>query len=218
MRRAFAILLGLTLASAAYGFALGSAHSWLYAQRNLIKFPLLIVGTGSVCSLAYFVVARFLGVPVAFAHVQGLAFRLFHGASILLASLAPATFFIGRVLANTDDAQLGEYGLFLGWNVALVAIAGSLALAHQSRALLQSSIASITKLQRRAVVTAWLGLSLAVGGQGAFWLRPFFGLPASRGNVPPFALGAEPDVRGATNFYEAMWQILTSPPLPDSWR
>ena len=35
--------------------------------------------------------------------------------------------------------------------------------------------------------------------------------------TPPFALGAEPDVRGATDFYEVVIQVLTEPPLPRSW-
>ena len=41
----------------------------------------------------------------------------------------------------------------------------------------------------------WIGAALSV-----------FGLPASRGGSPPLYLGATPDVRGATNFYEAVWQ------------
>jgi len=205
----------LTVASACYGFALGSAHCWLYATRNLLKFPMLLLGTGLVCCLAYFVTARFLGARLPFGRIQELVLDLFAGASTLLASLALPVLFVGRVLASRDDGRLGEYGFFLGWNVILVASAGALALVRQARAVLSEAKVSA---RRAAVVTlTWLALSLFAGGQLAFWLRPFFGLPASRGVDPPFALGSAPDVRGATNFYEAVWQIVTNPPLPAPW-
>ena len=48
-------------------------------------------------------------------------------------------------------------------------------------------------------------------------MRPFFGYPASRGYDSPFLLGAQPDVRGATNFYEAVLQVYTVPRLPARW-
>ena len=38
--------------------------------------------------------------------------------------------------------------------------------------------------------------------------------PPTRGAHPPFFLGAAPDLRGATNFYEAVMQTLSKPPLP----
>ncbi len=206
----------LVAASSCYGFALGSAHSWLYAQRNLIKFPLLILGTGLVCSLAYFVTARFLGVELAFKKIQRLVLELFRDASVLLVSLSPATFFVARALAATDDSKLGEYGMFLGLNLGLVALCSILALAQQAQRLLAEAKISIARSS--TVILVWLLLSLMIGGQGAFWLRPFFGLPATRGQESPFAQGSTPDVRGATNFYEAVWQIIEAPPLPREWR
>ena len=48
----------------------------------------------------------------------------------------------------------------------------------------------------------------------AFYLRPFFGLPASRGGDPPFCVGNEPDVRGATNVFEVPLQFATQPRVP----
>jgi hypothetical protein len=55
---------------------------------------------------------------------------------------------------------------------------------------------------------------LGVGGQAAFFMRPFFGFPATRGNTPPFFVGAKPDLRGATNSYEAVWPTIRRPRLP----
>jgi hypothetical protein len=208
-------LASLIAASAVYGFTVGSAHCLLYASRNLIKFPLLILSTAIVCSLAYFVMARFLTPELSFRHVQGLVITLFRDLSILLVSLSPVNYFIAQILVHTDDSRLGEYSFFLGMNVVFVAICGTLALVRQARSML----AAFPVSQRRvaAIISSWLLLTLLVGGQAAFYLRPFFGLPVSRGVTPPFALGAEPDVRGATNFYEAMIQIFTEPPLPRSW-
>ena len=208
-------LLLLILGTAVYGFSLGSAHSWLYAQRNLIKLPLLILGTGLVCGAGYRVVAAFIGANLKGRDVADLVLTLFQDLGILLASLSPPTFFYGRVLVATDDSRLGEYGLFLGLNVGFVAICGILALLRQSHLLFES--AGIGRARSRVLVIAWLAMTLFVGGQGAFYLRPIFGLPASRGNSPPFALGSAPDVRGATNFYEAVWQVFEKPDLPTEW-
>ena len=205
----------LVLTSAAYGYALGTAHSQIYATRNLVKFPLLILTTAAVCLLAYGVLARFLGLRLGLRPVLGLALDTFRDLSVLLASLTPPALFLALVLRHTDDQRLGEYSLFLGLNGLFVAVAGGLALMVRGRSLLR---AGTTRGPRAALLLAgWLALTLAVGGQVAFYLRPFFGLPASRGNVPPFALGSTPDVRGATNFYEAMMQVFSEPPLPKSW-
>ena len=206
---------GLVAGSSAYGFTVGAAHSLLYARRNLVKLPLLLIATSLVCALAYFVVARFLCARLAPRQVGALVLGLFRDLSVLLASLAPANLLLAWILRHTDDGRIGEYGLFLGLNVAFVGVAGSLALVRQGRDLLLA--ARVPAARMVLVLALWLGLSLAVGGQAAFYLRPFFGLPASRGNTPPFALGSAPDVRGATNFFEAAWQVMSAPPLPESW-
>jgi len=208
--------LALACASAIYGFSLGSAHSWLYAQRNLVKFPLLITGTGLVCGLCYWVAARFIGARLSRRDVSELTVTMFRDTAILLASLSPVTFFLGRVLVYEDDGRLGEYGLFLGLNVCFIAVCGALALVRQGRRLLVR--AAVSSPRATTIVLTWLVVSLFVGGQAAWYLRPIFGLPASRGQVPPFALGSTPDVRGATNFYEAMLQIFERPALPRRWR
>ena len=57
-------------------------------------------------------------------------------------------------------------------------------------------------------------LSLLVGGQLAFWLRPFFGIASCLGS-PPFLLGAEPTATGARNFYEVVWQFVVGTSLPE---
>jgi hypothetical protein len=128
-----------------------------------------------------------------------------------LCSLSPVVLFLGRVLRATDDGWLGGYDTFLAAAMAAVAISGSLALVRQARTLLAAH--GLSRRVMRAVVGSWLLLSLAVGGQAAFWVRPLFGLPASRGAHPPWFLGATPDLRGATSFYEMVWQTVKRPEL-----
>lgn len=205
----------LVLGSAVYGFSIGSAHSWLYASRDLVKLPLLLGVTGLVCGLAYYVTGRSLVDGLGFARVQRLTWHLFRDLAVLLASLAPANFFLAMILLHTDDSRLGEYSLFLGLNVFYIGFSGALALIRQASSLTESL--TISRRRAWALVFSWLFLTLFVGGQVAFYLRPFFGLPASRGVNPPFLVGSEADVRGATNFYEAVIQVFEGPPLPESW-
>lgn len=200
------------LCAAAYGFALGSAHSELYAVRNLAKLPLLVLVTGVVCALAYFVIARGSGARLSFLDVQRATWRLFHDLAVILASLSPAVFFLARTARATDDGKLGSYDAFLAFNVVAFGCAGTLALLRQARGLFTEH--AVAPARANVLVACWLALSLGVGGQAAFYLRPFFGFPATRGNTPPFFLGAEPDLRGATNFYEAVWQTIRRPALP----
>lgn len=203
------------LCAAAYGFALGSAHSELYAVRNLAKLPLLVLVTGVVCALAYFVIARGSGARLSFLDVQRATWRLFHDLAVILASLSPAVFFLARTARATDDGKLGSYDAFLAFNVVAFGCAGTLALVRQARGLFTEH--AVAPARANVLVACWLALSLGVGGQAAFYLRPFFGFPATRGNTPPFFLGAEPDLRGATNFYEAVLQTIRRPALPQHW-
>lgn len=199
-------------AAACYGVALGAAHSELYAARNALKFPLLIVVTSTVCSLGYWMAARMLLAPLSFADAQRASWTLFRDVSILLASLAPVVLFLAIVMRTQDDGRLGEYDFFLGANIAAIAFAGLLALIRQVKFLGQTY--ALSSARAAALVVAWAALSAGVGGQAAFYMRPFFGFPATRGANPPFFLGATPDLRGATNFYEAVLQTTSRPPLP----
>jgi len=206
-------LLLLVPCAALYGLALGSAHSWLYAARDVVKFPLLIAMVSVVCAVANWIAAKALGAALSMRAVLEAVLGAFADTSILLASLAPAVLFVGLVLRHGDDGWLGEYYLFFALNVVLVAIAGGLALVRGTRSLCAAAGLPLRTSVR--VVAAWVVLALFVGGQAAFWLRPFFGLPATRGNTPPFCLGSTPDVRGATNFYEMVLITLERAPLPE---
>jgi hypothetical protein len=60
------------------------------------------------------------------------------------------------------------------------------------------------------LVGAWLAASLFVGAQTSWYLRPFCGVAYVD---TPFMLGTEPDFRGATSFYEALFHLIEPPVL-----
>jgi hypothetical protein len=212
MRRDLAALLA---ASALYGFSIGSLHSTRFGLHNVLKFPLLFLVTGAVCAVAYFLYACLLGGGcLRFRDIQRLAMRLYRDAALLLAALAPANWFLARTLVAPDATSLREYPLFLGLNIGFIALAGALALVRQVRALAVYHPWSLPR--RLALVAGWLALSLLVGGQAAWTLRPFFGVRSIPGAETRFFLGASPDYRGSTNFYEAVYDLVARTPLsPD---
>jgi hypothetical protein len=67
--------------------------------------------------------------------------------------------------------------------------------------------------RRLTTAGAWLALSLFVGGQAAWFLRPFFGVASIAGKETRFFLGAAPDYNGSTNFYEAVYHLIIPAPL-----
>jgi hypothetical protein len=200
------------LCGAVYGFAIGSGKSLLYAWRSAIKVPLLLLGTALVCSLAYHVVARFLAVDLSFAAVQRASWSLFRRVAELLASLAPVVLFLALTMQTPAGRDLGGYPAFVGVNMVFLAVAGAVALMQQARTAFAGH--PVPARRARAVVVAWLVLSLLVGGQLAFYLRPFFGI-ASLTGAPPFLLGDEPTATGARNFYEVVWQFVRGVSLPE---
>ena len=210
MQGAIGASLRLVVCSALYGFAIGSIHSWLYAARNLIKFPLLIATTGAVCAIAYYVVARFVSSSLQFVDVLRLVGQLFHDTALLLAALSPVSFFLAMVMESSrsyDD--LGEYPLFQGINVCFIAACGSLALVRQAKTLLLRH--SLPRAKSLSLIFAWLALSLFAGGQACWYMRPFFGVAQPGSTVAPFFEGTAPDFRGARSFYEAVFNLVAPP-------
>src|SRR6188474_3688 len=111
----------LVLASALYGFSIGSVHSTRFGLHDIIKFPLLFLVTGIACAVAYFLWACLVGgFRFRFADVQRLAMRLYRDAALMLAALAPANLFLARTLVPPDQVSLHEYPMFLGLNVCFI--------------------------------------------------------------------------------------------------
>lgn len=212
MRSIASILIG----SSIYGFAAGSGHSLRMSAWGAAKFPLLIVLTCLICAAAYYICSVFIARALRFADVMRMSLGIFADISVLLASLAPVTYFLGRtgVQPETDGVGLNEYPLFLGLNIAFIAVCGVVALVRQGLRLLRTRRLGLRKLL--AVLVAWVAISFFAGGQCAWYLRPFFGWPTIEN--PPFMEGSHPDPRGATSFYEAVWDVLRDTPLPPEYR
>lgn len=200
-------LVTLVVGSAAYGFAIGSVHGVRVACWNLAKLPLLLLVTAAICAFAYFAFAVAVAPRMTLRDVTSLSLRTYADLAALLASFAPVSWFLAVTSKRARGASLGEYPFFLGFNVALIAAAGTLALARQAFRLAREH--GLPPVRTAAVVGAWLATSLFAGGQCAWYLRPFF-CPATIPD-PPFMEGLNPDFRGATNFYEAVWHLVSPP-------
>ncbi len=199
MRRQVLTLAG---ASAIYGFSIGAVHSLVFALRNLIKFPLLLLVTAAVCAIGYSIVARALCRSLGFHVVLRAVLAIFSDTSVLLAAVAPVMLFLALALERADESGLRDYPLFLAINVVAIASCGSLALVRRTRALAAQH--ELTGARASAITAAWMLMSLLVGSQWSWYLRPFCGVATVNA---PFMLGDEPDFRGATNFYQAVYQV-----------
>jgi len=211
MRRS---LLTMLLGSAVYGFAVGSQHSFRLGEWNILKFPLLLLATSLLCTLAYYLLAQFITRRLSFGDVIRLAFRAFADTSLLLASLSPVCFFLARTITQPDGEELNEYPMFLGLNVLFIALCGTTAVVRQAGRLLKLHKLSLARSVM--IVTAWLGVSLFAGGQCAWYMRPFFGVRSI--NHLQFMEQSRPDYRGARSFYEAVYHLVNPPPLPKDYR
>jgi hypothetical protein len=207
--------LTILLATALYGFSGGSIDGLHGAVRGLVKFPMLIFLTSALCSLAWWLTARFLDGGLSYRATMSIALRAFADASLMLAALAPVNLFLSQTMVLPTRISLNEYPLFLGLNVAFVAVCGTVAVVHE--ALLMQKEQGISLRRTSTVVAAWLAIGLFVGGQCSWYLRPFYGIRAVE--KVQFFLGTKPDSRGATSFYEAVYHLFHPPPLPeDYWR
>ena len=111
------------------------------------------------------------------------------------------------VQPSGDD--LGEYPFFQAFNVVLIAICGSIALVRQAKTLLRDY--GLGRQVSISIIIGWLALSLFTGGQGAWYMRPFFGISSPGETNPPFFLGTTPDFRDARSFYEAVYNLVVPP-------
>lgn len=211
MRRS---LLAMMLGSAAYGFAIGSGHSFRLGEWNLLKFPMLLLATSLLCMPAYYLLAQFITRRLSFGDVVSLIFRAFADTSLLLASLAPVCFFLAQTVTQPDGQELNEYPMFLGLNVLFIALCGTAAVVRQAFRLLKRH--ELSPARSVMIVVAWLGVSLFAGGQCAWYMRPFFGVRSI--SHLQFMEQSRPDYRGARSFYEAVYHLVNPPLLPKDYR
>ena len=208
------LVLWTVLASAVYGFSIASIHSFRLATWNVVKFPLMIALTSVICAAAYYVFAQLVTRRLRFRDVMAMSLRTFRDTSILLASLSPVSYFLARTVAQPVGRDLGEYPFFLKLNLLFISVCGAVALVRQARELLKTRGLSVR--ESVLIVLTWLAVSLFAGGQCAWYLRPFFGPSTIRD--PPFIEGSDPDFRGATSFYEAVYNLFDRSPLPKEYQ
>jgi hypothetical protein len=206
-------LVTLIASSSAYGFSIGLSNSFVYAVRNLVKFPLLILATSSICALCYFVWARFLGVTLAFVSVQQVVMSIFRDIAKLLAALTLAVAFLALTGEPPRYDRVDDFSLFLGFNVLAIAACGCLAVSRCGREQLAEDV--VAPKQRKWLITAWMLTSLLVGGQMCWLIRPFFGMSTTASWDSPWFSGREPGFRGARSFYEAIWLVVVPPDKQD---
>lgn len=205
-------LLTLIASSAIYGFSIGLSNSTVYAVRNLVKFPLLILFTCTICATCYFVLARFLSVNLTFLHVQKVVIGIFRDVAKLLAALAAAVAFFALTGEPPQPGTVDDFSTFLGLNVLAIAVCGCVAVYRCSSVQLPAEV--VAPKQRKWLVAAWMATSLLVGGQTCWLIRPFFGVSTTASWESPWFSGAEPGFRGARSFYEAVWFVVSPPPEP----
>ncbi len=201
-------LAATTAAAAAYGFSCGAVHSVRLALRNLVKFPLLILVTTIFSALGWIVFSTFLARGLDVKSVLRLSIGTFRDLSFLLASLSPLVLFLALTVDRPrSEEQLAEYPMFLGLNVAFIALCGTIALVRQARVLLAEQ--GLAPARSVSITMAWLAVCLVVGGQCAWYLRPYYGLAFMEDL--PFAEGTAPDFRGARSFFEAVYHLVAPP-------
>lgn len=192
-------ILTICLGAGLYGFTVGLWRGPEMALYVALKTPALLFCTLIITGLLNGILGLLLGTGISFRQsllCQLLAFSL---ASVVLASLAPITFFLALEAPAPDSPQAAtSHSLYLLTHTALIGMGGFLAVTR-----LFGLIRDLTPNYRAACITllSWLASNAFVGAQLSYLLRPFFGSP----NLEIEFL--RPDPFNGT-FYEAVWNAL----------
>jgi len=122
---------------------------------------------------------------------------------------------IGRCSCLNGVRQRSRQRAGIGLNVLFIAACGMVAFIRQAARLLRRYSLDL----RRAVlvVAVRLSLSFCVGAQCSWYWRPYLGVSTIPADATPFIFGTRPDFRGATSFYEAVYNIFDPPPLRENY-
>ena len=195
LRSIFLIIIG----GGCYGFTVGLWRGTQMALFVAIKTPALLFFTLLVTGFLNGILGLLLGTGIGFRQsllCQLLAFSL---AALVLASLAPITFFLALQAPPADSPQAAtSHSFYLLTHTAIIAVGGLLAVTR-----LFGLIRDLTPHHQAARITllSWLSSNAFVGAQLSFLLRPFFGSPSLE------IAFLRPDAFNGT-FYEAVWNAL----------
>ena len=193
-------ILTIILGAGCYGFTVGLWRGTEMAFYVAIKTPALLFLTLLVTGFLNGILGLILGTGVGFRQsilCQLLAFSL---ASILLASLAPITFFLALEAPAFDSAEAARaHSFYLLSHTALIGVGGFLAVTRLFGLLRELAP---TFQAARVTLLSWIASNAFVGAQLSFLLRPFFGSP----NLKIEFLREDP-FNGT--FYESVWRALS---------
>jgi hypothetical protein len=177
--------------SAIYGATMGMNHSFLLTISSAIKLPLLFLLTALICIPSLYTFNIILGQRFKFLQTIALMSLTLGTTTILLASLAPLSFFF--VLTTNN------YSFLLLIHVLILALCGLYGVKYLYRGCSYLAFRMEQPLNK-LLLRVWIGIYAIVGMQLGWRLRPFVGSPGS-----PFELFRD-DSEG--NFYIAVWQAF----------
>lgn len=182
-----------------YGFTVGYWRSPLMGWYVALKMPLLITLTLACNGLLNGLLGLLLGSGLSFKQSLHALLSGFAITALILASVAPVTFFLAiNVPAHDSKEAVTAHSAYLLTHVSLIAIAGLVGVIRLAN-LLESYTHSRTVA--RATLGAWIAGNAFLGCQFSWVLRPFFGSPGLK-----VAFLRDDPMQG--NFYETVWRAI----------
>ena len=177
--------------SAIYGLTMGMTHGVMMTLTSAVKLPILYLITALICVPSLYTFNVLLGQRFKFLQTVALMIMTLGTTTILLASLAPLSFFFAL---TTQD-----YYFLMLMHVAIFGLCGLYGVRYLYRGC--SYIAfRMEQPFNKLLFRIWLVIYSVVGMQLGWRLRPFIGNPNSQ-----FQFFRE---QGDGNFYITVWQSL----------
>lgn len=179
------------LLSGIYGLTMGLEHGVFQSLSSAIKLPILFLLTAIICIPSLYTFNVLLGQKFKFLQTVALMMMTLATTAILLASLAPISFFFGLTTQN--------YFFLLVLHVAIFGLCGVYGVQYLYRGC--SYIAFRMKQPlNHLLLRIWIVMYALVGMQLGWRLRPFIATPGT-----PFALFRE---QQDGNFYTAVLNAI----------
>lgn len=179
--------------SAIYGLTMGMDHSLLQSVAAAIKLPFLFVLTAVICIPSLYTFNVLLGQRFKFLQTVTLMVMTLGTTSILLASLAPISFFFSMTTP--------EYSFLLLLHVAIFGLCGIYGVQYLYRGCTYLAFRMEQPLNN-LLLRIWIVIYGLVGMQLGWRLRPFVGSDGS-----PFQIFRSEQ---GGNFYIAVWNAISS--------
>jgi hypothetical protein len=160
--------------SSAYGAILGMFEPGLQTAYAAAKLPIVVVGTGLLCTPTFYVFNSILGSRFTFAQTLGIVGLMVSSATLILVAFAPIAGFF--TMTTTGVPFLS----FLHGAIFLIAVVFGMRTLQVARKYLNYSDATQTTIHG-GFLGVWLIIVILVALQMGYYLRPFMeALPAHR--------------------------------------